>query len=77
MGKEKDVVSSKFKVQLRVHSQETSTIVRLVEDLPMITDKTDKAVLWLVAKGFKADEIEVIGEKPKNWNEAFEVVVPT
>jgi len=71
MGKEKETVApSKFKAQLRVHSQETSTVVRL-NGMPMITDKTDKSVVWLAANGFKAEQIEIIGEKPANWDAVF------
>lgn len=60
---------SPFKVKLKVHSQESSTIIR--KDLPTITDRTINAVKWLSDKGFKASEIEIIGEKPATWDEVF------
>lgn len=63
-------VESPFKVQLKVHSQESSTIIRK-ERLPMITDKTVNAVKWLADKGFQASEVEIIGEKPATWDEVF------
>ena len=37
----------------------------------MITDKTDKSVIWLAANGFTAEQIEIIGEKPANWDAVF------
>jgi len=73
MGKEKSVIeTSKFKVQIRVSSDGTSTVIR--KELPFIVDKTDKSVAWLVAQGFKESEIEIIGEKPANWDALFNPV---
>jgi hypothetical protein len=70
MSKEKTVIeNSKFKVQIRVSTDGTSTVIR--RDLPFIIDKTDKSVAWLVAQGFKESEIEIIGEKPANWDAIF------
>lgn len=70
MSKEKTVIeTSKFKVQIRVSTDGTSTVIR--RDLPFIIDKTDKSVAWLVAHGFKESDIEIIGEKPANWDAIF------
>jgi hypothetical protein len=63
-----------FKARLKVHSQQSATILRT--DLPSITDKTESAVLWLAKNNFKPEEIEVIGEKPSSWNIAFNIIEP-
>jgi len=42
-------------------------------DWPTITDKTEKAVAWLKAKGYKVSDIELIGEKPVNWDTVWEI----
>jgi hypothetical protein len=59
-----------FKVRLRVDDRGHSTIIRN-EGLPFIEDKTDKAVIWLAANGFKENEIEIIGKKPACWDAVF------
>lgn len=45
---------------------------------PTITDKTSHAVEWLKAHGYKVTDIELIGEKPANWDTVWEIapVVP-
>ena len=64
---EKSIIT---KARLRVHSQTSSTILRN-DGLPSITDNTEKAVQWLAAQGFKSTDIEIIGEKPANWDAIF------
>jgi ABC-type sugar transport system substrate-binding protein len=70
MAEKNKEVKPVSKVRLRVHSQESATIIRN-EGLPMITDRTEKTVTWLAANGFQAGEIEILGEKPSNWDEVF------
>jgi hypothetical protein len=66
---EKDATPKKtFKVSIEIKG-ESSTIIR--ENLPFICDKTDKSLEWLASKGYKEEEIEVIGNKPSNWTEFF------
>ena len=57
-----------YKVRLRVHGA-TATICR--DRLPFIDDKTDEAVTWLAAQGYKEAEIEIIGEKPAIWETIY------
>jgi hypothetical protein len=53
----------------------TSRIYR--KDLPALIDKTDKLISWLVANGYKAKDIDIVGEKPASWDKAFGIeVVP-
>jgi len=60
------------KVSLYVGTYGSSTIVR--EDrMPQIMDKTEKTVEWLKAKGYEVKDIELIGDKPANWNSVFEI----
>ena len=40
---------------------------------PTITDKTEKAVVWLKANGYKVTDVELIGEKPVNWDTVWEI----
>jgi len=77
MAKAKDVVAVKktTTVSLHVGIHGSSTIVRS-EGLPMIGDRTDKAVEWLAAQGFKPNDIELVGEKPANWDAVFEIAPP-
>lgn len=60
-----------YKIRLKVHSQEKSTIFRN-DGFPFIDDKTENAVKWLADKGYKPEEIEILGEKPAIW----EIVYP-
>lgn len=74
MGKEtKSSEKSTFKVKLRVDPRGYSTIIRN-GGLPFIDDKTEKAVSWLALKGFKENEIEIIGEKPACWKSIYQPV---
>jgi len=57
-----------YKVRLRVQG-ENSTIFR--DRMPFIDDKTNEAVKWLAANGYKESEIEIIGEKPAVWDTVF------
>jgi len=41
--------------------------------LPFIEDKALETVLWLAQKGYNPEEIEVLGEKPSNWEAAFKI----
>jgi len=77
MAKAKDVVAVKktTTVSLHVGIHGSSTIVRS-EGLPMIGDKTERAVEWLAAQGFKPNDIELVGEKPANWDAVFEIAPP-
>jgi len=69
-AKTEEKVKASSKVRLRVHSSGTSTIYRN-DGLPSIDDKTDKAIQWLFDKGYKAEEVEIIGEKPACWEAVF------
>lgn len=67
---EKSEAKPTSKARLKVHSQTSATIFRN-DGLPAITDKTEQTVTWLAANGFKVNEIELIGEKPSNWDAVF------
>jgi hypothetical protein len=67
-----EAVSKKFKVTLQVKNG-YSTIVR--EGLPRIDDNTEQAVEWLAKKEYKLEDIELIGEKPSNWDSVFNLQV--
>jgi hypothetical protein len=43
--------------------------------LPAIIDKTDKLIQWLVTNGYKAENIDIIDEKPASWDEVFGIAV--
>lgn len=79
--KEEVVVKKTTKVTLETRTWGSSTIHR-GGGLPMISDRTEAAVEWLKAQGYKPAEIELIGEKPANWDAVFDenpvapVVVP-
>jgi hypothetical protein len=62
---EKPVVKKVFKVRLEV-TEGHATIIR--PNMPMIYDSPENAAAWISANGFKAEDIEVIGDKPSNWN---------
>ncbi len=47
------------------------------KDLPSIVDNTDKLVQWIVTSGYKVDTIEIIGNKPASWDQAFGIAVAT
>jgi hypothetical protein len=73
MAKKDEVIAKKTtKVSLYVGPSGTSTIVRS-DGMPQIIDKTEKNVEWLAAKGFKPVDIELVGEKPANWDTVFEI----
>ena len=63
------VEKSKFKAHLRTVSCSSAIIYR--DNMPDIIDNKEAAVRWLAEKGFKAEEIEVMGEKPANWDTVF------
>jgi hypothetical protein len=69
--KEEVVVKKTTKVTLETRTWGSSTIYRGA-GLPAITDRTEKAVEWLKAQGYKPAEIELIGEKPANWDAVFD-----
>jgi len=73
--KAEKVAAKVYKARLRINSQDSATIFR-GNGLPYIDDKVDAAVTWLAANGFKADEIEIIGEKPAIWNTVYPTEVP-
>ena len=68
--KEEKVAGPTSKARLRVHSQTLATILRN-DGLPAITDRTEEAVKWLAAQGFKPAEIEILGDKPATWDMVF------
>jgi hypothetical protein len=78
--KEEIVVKKTTKVTLETRTWGSAMIYR--ENLPTISDRTERAVEWLKAQGYKPVEIELIGEKPANWDAVFDenpvapVVVP-
>lgn len=73
-AEEKKAEKSKFKVRLRVVGG-SATIFR-GNGLPYIDDKTENAVQWLSDKGYKAEEIELDGEKPDIWETIYPSIKP-
>jgi hypothetical protein len=72
MAKKDEVVVKKTtKVTLEVKSHGKSTIYR-EGGLPWLIDRTEKSVEWLKAQGYKPAEIELVGEKPSNWDAVFD-----
>ena len=49
------------------------SIIERGNGLPFISDRTEKTVEWLKAKGYKVSDIELIGEKPSNWDTVWEI----
>lgn len=76
--KEEAPVKKTTTVTLQVGAAGMSIIER-GNGLPFISDRTEKAVEWLKAKGYKVTDIELIGAKPANWDTVFEIApaVPT
>ena len=70
--KEEAPVKKTTTVTLQVGAAGISIIER-GNGLPFISDRTDKAVEWLKAKGYKVTDVELIGEKPSNWDTVFEI----
>jgi hypothetical protein len=70
MAKAETVAKPTFKVRLRINPADTATIFR-GEGLPFIDDKTDSAVKWLADKGYKPEEVEILGEKPAIWSTVY------
>jgi hypothetical protein len=60
-----------FKISLQIYSGGSSMIFDRKDGLPFIIDKTDNAVRWLIANGYKEKDIKIIGEKPAIWDELF------
>jgi hypothetical protein len=61
---------SKFKAKVEFQMNgNTATVYR--PEMPFIVDRTEKVAPWLKNQGFKAEEIEIIGEKPAGWDEMF------
>ena len=67
-AKAAEVVKKTYKVRFRVQGG-TATIFR--DRMPYIEDKTDEAVKWLGANGYKESEIEIIGDKPAIWDTVY------
>jgi hypothetical protein len=49
------------------------SIIERGNKLPDIYDKTPNAVEWLKANGYAVKDIELIGDKPANWDSVFEI----
>lgn len=64
--------AKKVAVVLRVLDEEKSIIVR-GSGLPDIIIRSDKSAEWLVKQGFKIGDIKIVGNKPSNWDEVFNV----
>jgi hypothetical protein len=71
---EKKVVKKVYAATIQFYPDGTSTIIR--PNMPMLIDKTDKAVSWLKDNGFKVEDIEVIGDKPSCWDIVYPAPVP-
>ena len=63
----------KVKKPVSLHIKGASSIIYR-EGLPFIMDKTENAVKWLADKGYKEKDIELVGEKPATWDDAFSPV---
>jgi len=61
---------AKFKISIRIHGDGTSTVYQ-GNGFPHIIDKTEKSIQWLANKGFKAEEIEILGDKPEVWESIY------
>lgn len=69
--KPEETVTKISKVRIEFHDT-SATIIR-GNGFPWISDKTENSVNWLVSKGYKPEEIEIIGTKPEYWDAAFKV----
>lgn len=63
---EKVVPKKVYKISIKYHSDGKSMILR--KDLSALIDTTDKSLAWLKAHDFKAEDIEIIGDKPYGWD---------
>jgi len=70
--KEEAPVKKTTTVTLQVGAAGMSIIER-GNGLPFISDRTEKTVEWLKAKGYKVTDIELIGAKPSNWDTVWEI----
>ena len=43
---------------------------------PTIVDRSEHAVEWLKAHGYKVTDIEIVGQKPANFDTVFEIAPP-
>jgi len=66
---EKEVIKPTSKARLRVYGEKS--IIYRNEGYPYIEDKSTESVVWLERNGYKPAEIEVIGDKPSNWDAVF------
>ena len=64
--------TQKYLVKCIVKSTYATTIR---ENLPIIYDKVEASVVWLAAR-YKVEDIELVGDKPSNWNAAFGIEEP-
>jgi hypothetical protein len=62
--------TEKPKIRFQVNAGGSSIIYRN-DGLPFIIDKTNNAIKWIADKGYKEKEIEIIGEKPAEWDAIF------
>lgn len=53
-----------------------SSIIYRNDGSPFIVEETGRAVKWLVDKGYKEKDIEIVGEKPAVWDAAFSPPCP-
>jgi len=69
MSNDKVVVKAASKIRLRVYGEKA--VIYRNDGYPSIEDRTTESVLWLERNGYKPEEIEIIGEKPSNWDAVF------
>jgi hypothetical protein len=69
MAKKTEPVAVKTTKVKIVFQGSSATVIR--DNLPSIMDKAENSVEWLAKKGYKIEEIEVVGDKPSCWDVIF------
>jgi len=57
-------------VRIEFRKGRTSADIYRSNDMPILTSSIENSVKWL-AENYKHTDIDVIGEKPKCWDEYF------
>jgi len=71
---EKAAPKKVYKISIEFYPGFTAKITR--KDLPQLIDTTDKSISWLEVHDFKAEDIELIGDKPDCWETYYPAPAP-
>jgi hypothetical protein len=66
---EEKIVKRSNKVRIEFHNG-SATIYRK-EKLPFLSDKEENSIKWLKEKGYKPEDLDIVGNKPSCWDVIF------